>query len=124
MLPALQHLPVYQVHEKPPLGSPVVARQKPLEILSAVSDRDLLQYVYSIASAKGSHHGVTDETWTRLARRMVWIVAQYLLNRFEAWKSGGLKDRRFGALDRTGRWCPTAIRACLRRVFSLPSRDR
>ena len=87
-------------------------------------ENDLLQYVNSIASAKGSHHRVTDETWTRLAGRMVWATGEYLLTRYEAWKSGGMKDRRFGTLDRAGRWCPTALRACLRRVFSLPSRDR
>jgi hypothetical protein len=27
---------------------------------------DLLQYAYRVASAKGDHHGVTDEPWTRL----------------------------------------------------------
>ena len=87
-------------------------------------ENDLLQYVYSIASAKGSHHGATDEAWTRLARRMVWTTSEFLLTRYEAWKSGGIKDRRFGTLDRASWWRPAAIRACLRRVFSLPSRDR
>ena len=64
---------------------------------------DLLQYVYSVASGKCSHHGVTDEAWTRLARRMVWTAGEYLLTRYEAWKSGGMTDRRFAALDRTSR---------------------
>ena len=35
-------------------------------------ENDLLQYVYTVANGKGSHHRVTDEAWTRLARRMVW----------------------------------------------------
>ena len=73
-------------------------------------ENDLLQYVYSIASAKGSHHGATDEAWTRLARRMVWTAGEYLLTRYEEWKSGGTKDSRFGTLDRAGGWCPAAIR--------------
>ena len=64
---------------------------------------DLLQYVYSVASGKCSHHGVTDEAWTRLARRMVWTAGEYLLTRYEAWKSGGMTDPRLAALDRTSR---------------------
>ena len=52
-------------------------------------ENTLLQYVYSVASAKGSHHGVTDEAWTRLARRIVFAAAQYLLVRYAAWKHHG-----------------------------------
>ncbi len=51
-------------------------------------ENDLLQYVYSVASAKGGHHGVTDEAWTRLARRIVFATGQYLLQRYAAWKDG------------------------------------
>lgn len=65
-------------------------------------ENDLLRYVYSVASAKGSHHGVTDEAWTRLARRMVWTAAQYLLTRYEVWKSDGMIEPRFGTLDKLG----------------------
>ena len=82
-----------------------------------VDENDLLQYVYSIASAKGSHHGATDEAWTRLARRMVWTAGEHLLTRFEAWKSGGMKPR-IGTLDRASWWRLASLRACLRRVFS------
>ena len=89
-------------------------------------ENDLLQYVYSIASAKGSHHGATDEAWTRLARRMVWTAGEYLLTRYEEWKSGGTKDSRFGTLDRTSRFGLSAIRQwatrCRDRV--LGCRDR
>lgn len=49
-------------------------------------ENELLQYVYSVASAKGSHHGVTDEAWTRLARRIVFSTGQYLLQRYAAWE--------------------------------------
>ncbi|GAG12161.1 unnamed protein product, partial [marine sediment metagenome] len=52
-------------------------------------ENDLLQYVYGVASAKGSHHGVTDEAWSRLARRMVFTTAQYVLQRYAAWKHNG-----------------------------------
>lgn len=52
-------------------------------------ENDLLQYVYSVASAKGSHHGVTDEAWTRLARRIVFAAGQYLVQRYTAWKHTG-----------------------------------
>jgi hypothetical protein len=52
-------------------------------------ESDLLQYIYSVASAKGSHHGVADEPWSRLARRVVFATAQYLLQRYAAWKHNG-----------------------------------
>ncbi len=49
----------------------------------------LLQSVYGVASAKGSHHGVTDEAWSRLARRMVYTTGQYVIHRYETWKRNG-----------------------------------
>ena len=52
-------------------------------------ENDLLQYVYSVASAKGSHHGVTDEAWARLARRMVFTTGQYVIQHYGAWKRNG-----------------------------------
>ncbi len=51
-------------------------------------ENDLLQYVYGVASAKGSHHGVTNEAWSRLARRMVFTTGQYLIQHYAAWKDG------------------------------------
>ena len=53
------------------------------------NEDDLLQHVYSIASAKGSHQGVTDAAWSRLARRIVLTTGQYLLRRYAAWKHNG-----------------------------------
>jgi hypothetical protein len=47
---------------------------------------ELLLHVYGIASAKGAHHGVADAAWSRLARRIIWTTAQYLLRRYETWK--------------------------------------
>ncbi len=52
----------------------------------------LLQHVYSIASAKGSHHGVTDEPWCRLARRMVGTTGRYLIHRYRVWTHDGCPD--------------------------------
>ena len=52
-------------------------------------ESDLLQYIYSVASAKGSHHGVADEPWSCLARRVVFATGQYLLERYAAWKHAG-----------------------------------
>ncbi len=49
----------------------------------------LLQHVYGIASAKGSHHGLTDELWCRLARRMVGTTGQYLIHRYRVWTGEG-----------------------------------
>ena len=57
-------------------------------------ENELLQYIYSVASAKGSHPGVTTEAWSRLARRMVHVAAQYFLARYEAWKSNGRRTTR------------------------------
>ncbi|UCC30210.1 MAG: hypothetical protein JSU86_18670 [Phycisphaerales bacterium] len=59
----------------------------------------LLQHVYSVASVKGSHQGVTDEAWSRVARRLVWTAGQYLAHRYDAWKSG---DRRPDARNLVG----------------------
>ena len=49
----------------------------------------LLRHVYGIASAKGSHHGVTDELWCRLARRMVGTTGRYLIHRYQMWTDDG-----------------------------------
>ncbi len=52
-------------------------------------ENELLQWVYGVASAKGSHHGVTDEAWARLVRRVVLATSHYLLHRYAAWKRQG-----------------------------------
>ncbi|MGD8452700.1 MAG: hypothetical protein PVJ57_12850 [Phycisphaerae bacterium] len=54
-----------------------------------IDENDLLQYVYSMASARGSHYGVTDDAWTRLARRIVFIVGQHFTQRYTIWKQNG-----------------------------------
>ncbi|MGD8451197.1 MAG: hypothetical protein PVJ57_05210 [Phycisphaerae bacterium] len=54
-----------------------------------IDENELLQYVYSIASARGSHYGVTDDAWTRLARRIVFIVGQHFTQRYTIWKQNG-----------------------------------
>ncbi|MCG8405532.1 MAG: hypothetical protein MI923_10080 [Phycisphaerales bacterium] len=52
-------------------------------------ENDLLQYMYSVASAKGGHHGITDYVWAQLARRIVDATARYLLCRYASWKQEG-----------------------------------
>lgn len=46
----------------------------------------LLQHVRSIATAKGSSAGETDEAWGRLGRRLILAAGQYLLERYESWR--------------------------------------
>jgi hypothetical protein len=80
-------------------------------------ESDLLQYVYSVASAKGSHHGVADEPWSRLARRVVFATAQYLLERYAAWKHKGRPvptspERRSTPARR--RWLPRGLKKLIR----------
>ena len=60
----------------------------------------LLSRVYSIASAKGSHLGVTDEAWSLLVRRIIWATGRYVIERYDAWKS---TDRRRNMLGLEGK---------------------
>ena len=50
-------------------------------------ENDLLLHVFAIGSAKGSHPGVTDEAWCRLARQFVRSTAAYFIQRYAAWRS-------------------------------------
>ncbi|MGD8454577.1 MAG: hypothetical protein PVJ57_22410, partial [Phycisphaerae bacterium] len=52
-------------------------------------ENELLQYVYSVATARGSHYGVTDDAWTHLARRIVFAAGQYFTQRYTIWKQNG-----------------------------------
>jgi hypothetical protein len=52
-------------------------------------ENELLQYVYSVATARGSHYGVTDDAWTGLARRIVFAAGQYFTQRYAIWKQNG-----------------------------------
>ncbi len=52
-------------------------------------DEDILVgHVYSIASVKGGHFGMTDEVWCRTARQMVCSTGYYMTHRYERWKAG------------------------------------
>ena len=51
----------------------------------------LLVGVFQITRAKGSHPGVTDEPWCRLARRFVRHTAEYLLTRYAKWRNISFK---------------------------------
>ena len=51
-------------------------------------ERITVEHVYTIASDSGSHAGVSSEAWCRFARRIVWTTARYVIQRYDAWKSG------------------------------------
>lgn len=63
-------------------------------------ENELLHFVYGLASAKGSHHGVTDEAWSRLARRMVFAAGQYVIEHYAVWKSAAPAERTQAAIPR------------------------
>lgn len=47
---------------------------------------DFFKHAYALASRKGSHPGVTDETWGRLISHLCWTGSYLLLQRYAAWK--------------------------------------
>ena len=84
-----------------PNGTPFRSYRRYLTELGFLDpdENTLLQFVYGVASAKGSHHGVADEAWSRLARRMVCTTGQYVIHRYGTWKSA---DRRGNGRGRVG----------------------
>lgn len=50
-------------------------------------ESDVLHFAFGLSSLKGSHHGVPDEHWCRLARRLVFCAADYVLDRYREWKT-------------------------------------
>ena len=68
-------------------------------------ENNVLANAYSVASAKGSHHGITDATWTYLARRIVFAASQYTLQRYAARKRRNSKRRAKSPIDE-----PVAVR--------------
>ena len=81
-------------------------------------ENDLLQYVYGVASAKGSHHGVTSEAWSRLARRMLFTTGQYVIQHYATWKQNGrttaAPPKRPSPPSLCG-WLPRGIKRLIRR---------
>ena len=51
----------------------------------------LLVGVFQIARAKGTHPGITDEPWCRLARQFVRLTSEYLITRYATWRSVSFK---------------------------------
>ncbi|MHC4234825.1 MAG: hypothetical protein ACYSUQ_06890, partial [Planctomycetota bacterium] len=110
---------------------PVNAESLAYVILSSVLRRcdsvgSLLQYVYGVASAKGSHHGVADGPWSCLARRMVLTTGQYVILHYEAWKSGGRArpDRSAPGADPPRRRCWRGILGRLKFREAITPRTR
>lgn len=54
-------------------------------------DSRMLVDIFRIAGAKGSHPGVTDEPWCRMARQFVRHAAKYLITRYAAWRGVSFK---------------------------------
>ena len=50
---------------------------------------DFFKHAYALASRKGSHPGVTEETWGRLISHLCWTGSYVLLQRYAAWKQNG-----------------------------------
>ncbi len=89
-----------------------------------LDENELLQFVYSVASAKGSHPGVTDELWTRLARRIVFAAGQYVVQRYAAWKhnSGHVASPADKPTPPRRRWL--ASRRWLARLIATRRREK
>ncbi len=99
-------------------------------------EMDLFKHVYAVAGRKGSHPGVTDESWGRLTCHLCWTTGYFLLNRYAAWKShrrrwpdgtAGTHPRPAGSLEAvTGvlRGWPVRLRETVRHMASrwLPGR--
>ena len=75
----------------------------------------MLTNVYSIASAKGGHFGVSDEPWCRAARRMVWTTSDYLIHRYDRWMVGERRPK----VDTPGSQKPSKITGWKGRLFSI-----
>ena len=56
---------------------------------AAGEEEELFKHVYSLASRRGSHPGVTDESWGRLVCHLCWTTSHHLLTRYGLWKSHG-----------------------------------
>ena len=54
-------------------------------------ENDTIKALYSLASVKGAHPGLTDEQSAVFVRRVCWIIGGYLLNKYAAWKRNGYK---------------------------------
>ena len=53
-----------------------------------LDERVMVQHVDMLDHAAAIRQGIGSEAWTRLVRRMVWTAGQYVIQRYEAWKSG------------------------------------
>ncbi len=53
-----------------------------------LDERVMVQHAYTLDRAGGIPEGASDKSWSRLVRRMVWTAGQYVIRRYDAWKSG------------------------------------
>lgn len=59
--------------------------------LHFISDQEnaTIKELYSLASVKGGHPGLTDEQSAIFVRRTSWLLGGYLLKKYSAWKEHG-----------------------------------
>ncbi len=53
-----------------------------------LDERVMVRHAYTLDHAAAIRQGIGSEAWTRLVRRMVWTAGHYVIQRYEAWKSG------------------------------------
>ena len=53
-----------------------------------LDERVMVQHTYTLDHAGGVRRGIGSEAWTRLVRRMVWTAGHYVIQRYEAGRSG------------------------------------
>ncbi|UCC32333.1 MAG: hypothetical protein JSU86_08625, partial [Phycisphaerales bacterium] len=51
-------------------------------------ERFMVRHTHTLDRAGGIRQGVGEEPWSRLVRQMVCAAGQYVIRRYEAWKSG------------------------------------
>ena len=56
---------------------------------ASVDEIELFKQIYSMASRRGSHPGITEPAWGILVSQFCWLTGHYLLNRYTAWKACG-----------------------------------
>ena len=90
-----------------------------------VDEIEVFRQIYSMASRRGSHPGITDPTWGILVSEFCWITGHYLLERYAAWKANGRKwpGSETGSSDPRGphRW--GRIASCWRWLLTCGQKD-
>jgi len=81
--------------ESPQLTRAVVVRDylESIGFFDSLERRRLVDGVYAYFSEEGSHPGISTHSAARISRSVLLAFAFYVLEKFDAWKSGGLALR-------------------------------